>query len=61
MTKPFDIEKFRIPAQARGPSLRVPHTDWCAVHDEGPCTCDADEIQAELELEEAGLTEEDFE
>ena len=52
MTKPFDIEKFRIPAQARRLALRVPHTDECAIHDEGPCTCDADEIYEELLQEE---------
>ncbi len=52
MTESFDIEKFRIPAQTPGANLRVAHTNWCAIHDEGPCTCDADEIYAELALED---------
>lgn len=64
MTKPFDIEAFRITANNQGPSwpgIRVAHMDWCAIHDEGPCTCDTDEIYEELMREEAGVTAEDFE
>lgn len=57
----IDIEALRIKTPVTNQSISVKHTGWCAIHDEGPCTCDADEIQAELELEEAGLTEEDFE
>ncbi len=36
------------------------HMGNCAIHGEGPCTCGTDEILEELALEEAGLTEEDF-
>lgn len=57
----IDIEALRIKTTVTNRSISVKCTDWCAVHDEGPCTCDAEEIQAELELEEAGLIEEDFE
>lgn len=57
----IDIEAFRIKTTVANPSICVKHADWCVVHDDGPCTCGADEIQAELELEEAGLTKEDFE
>ena len=37
------------------------HAGDCAVIEDGPCTCGTDEILEELELEEAGLTAEDFE
>ena len=36
------------------------HAGDCAVMEDGPCTCGADEILDELILEEAGLTEEDL-
>ncbi len=36
------------------------HAVDCAINDEGPCTCGADEILEELAFEEAGLTKEDF-
>jgi hypothetical protein len=39
----------------------IEHTSNCAVKEDGPCTCGADEIFEELVLEEAGLTAEDFE
>jgi hypothetical protein len=37
------------------------HMDDCAVQEEGPCTCGAEEILEDIALEEAGLTAEDFE
>lgn len=57
----IDIEAFRIKTTVANPSIYVKHMDWCVVHDDGPCTCGADELQTEFELEEAGLTKEDFE
>ena len=56
-----DIEAFKVKTEIPNPSIFVKHMDWCVVHDDGPCTCDADELQTEFELEEAGLTKEDFE
>ena len=37
------------------------HSEDCAIRNEGPCTCGTEEILEELALEEAGLTDEDFE
>ena len=37
------------------------HSEDCAIRNEGPCTCGTEEILKELALEEAGLTDEDFE
>ena len=37
------------------------HMADCAINDEGPCTCGTEEVLAELTLEEAGLTAEDYE
>lgn len=34
------------------------HTDDCALHEEGPCTCGTEEVLDELALEEADLAEE---
>jgi hypothetical protein len=34
------------------------HTDDCALHEEGPCTCGTEEVLDELALEEADLVEE---
>jgi hypothetical protein len=34
------------------------HTDDCALHEEGPCTCGTEEVLEELALEEADLVEE---
>jgi hypothetical protein len=31
------------------------HTDDCALHEEGPCTCGTEEVLEELALEEANL------
>lgn len=56
-----DIEVFKARADIQNPSILVKHMDWCVVHDDGPCTCDADELRTEFELEEAKLTKEDFE
>jgi len=38
----------------------IKHTEDCAVHEDGPCTCGAEEILEELAFDEAGLTAEDF-
>ena len=37
------------------------HSENCAIRNGGPCTCGTEEILEELALEEAGLTDEDFE
>lgn len=34
------------------------HTNDCALHEEGPCTCGTEEVLDELALEEADLVEE---
>ena len=31
------------------------HTEYCALHDDGPCTCGTEEVLADLALEEAEL------
>jgi hypothetical protein len=31
------------------------HTEDCAVHQDGPCTCGTEEVLQELALEDAGL------
>jgi hypothetical protein len=36
------------------------HTGDCAIKEDGPCTCGADEVLEELAFEEANLTAEDF-
>lgn len=33
------------------------HTDDCAIHEDGPCTCGTEEVLKELELEDAGILE----
>lgn len=48
----IDIEALRIKTPVTNQSISVKHTGWCAIHDEGPCTCDADEIYEELLQEE---------
>jgi hypothetical protein len=50
----IDIEAFRDRFAIPNPSILVNHMNWCVVHDDGPCTCGADELQTEFELEEAG-------
>lgn len=57
----IDIEAFRDRFAIPNPSILVNHMNWCVVHDDGPCTCGADELQTEFELEEAGLMQEDLE
>ena len=39
----------------------IKHTEACAVHEDGPCTCGAEEVLEELAFEDARLTAEDFE
>jgi glyoxylate carboligase len=57
----IDIEAFRDRFAIPNSSILVNHMNWCVVHDDGPCTCGADELQTEFELEEAGLMQEDLE
>jgi hypothetical protein len=33
------------------------HTDDCALHEDGPCTCGTEEVLEELALEEADIGE----
>ena len=61
MTDLFDIEAFRIPNAIPVLGVKVSHPKWCAIYEQdGPCTCGTEDVLKELILEDAGLTEEDF-
>ena len=59
---PAKVNYWQSSIRVRVEGIVTKHPDWCAIHEEdGPCTCGTEDVLDEIALEEAGLTEEDFE